>query len=73
MTSLRKIAASVTCVAVIGGAAILWPVYKEKATERKLAEAARVRAGQGDANAQYRLGKMYAQWGIPAKVNAIPG
>jgi hypothetical protein len=39
MTTVRKIAVSVTCVAVIGGAAILWPLYKEKATERKLAEA----------------------------------
>lgn len=59
MTTLRKIAVPVTCVAVICGAAILWPVYKEKATERKLAEAASVLAKQGDANAQYSLGNMY--------------
>src|SRR6266702_1426909 len=65
MTSLRKMAAPVTCVAVICGAAILWPVYKKRAIERKLAEAARVdrvRAEQGDANAQYSLGVSYA-WG----------
>jgi TPR repeat protein len=61
MTSLRKIAASVAFVAVICGAAILWPVYKHKAAERKLAEAARVRADQGDAQAQYDLGVSYAQ------------
>src|SRR5260370_42113148 len=66
MTTLLKIAASVTCVAVICGAAILWPVYKEKATERKLAEAARLRAEQGDANAQYSLGNMYRNGqGVP--------
>ena len=44
---------------VVGGAVILWPVYKKKANERKLAEAARVyrvSAGQGDAKAQYSLG-----------------
>jgi hypothetical protein len=55
MTSFRKVAALVTCVAVICGAAIIWPVYKKKAMERKLAETARVyrvRAGQGDAKAQ---------------------
>jgi TPR repeat protein len=60
MTSLRKIAASVTCVAVICGTAILWPVFKRRATERKFAQATRVRAEQGDANAQYSLAKMYA-------------
>jgi hypothetical protein len=69
MTSLRKIAASVTCVAVICAAAILWPVYKQKATERKLAEAARVdrvRAEQGDAKAQHSLGVSYTNGeGVP--------
>jgi len=55
----QKIAVLVTCVTVICAAAILWPAYKEKATERKLAEAARVLAKQGDANAQYRLANMY--------------
>lgn len=59
MTSFRKIAALVTCVAVIGAAAILWPVYKRNATERRLAEAARVRAEQGDAKAQSNLASMY--------------
>src|SRR5258708_37283082 len=60
MKPLWKIAATVTCV--ICGAAILWPVYKAKATERKLAEAARLcRAGaeQGDPKAQSKLGSMY--------------
>lgn len=66
MTSLRKIAAPITFVTVICGAAILWPVYNEKATERKLAVAARIRAEQGDANAQYTLGFMYYQGqGVP--------
>src|SRR5438477_7964199 len=59
MTTLRKIAVPVTCVAVICGAAILWLVYKERATDRKLGEAASVLAKQGDANAQYSLGNMY--------------
>src|SRR5436305_11345932 len=63
MTALRKIAAVVTCIAVISGAAILWLAYKKKRVERKLAEAARVdriRAEQGDAKAQYSLGASYA-------------
>src|SRR5438876_236236 len=62
MISLRKIAAPVTCVAVISVATILWPVYKKKAMERKLAEATRlirVHAEQGDAKAQLSLGNMY--------------
>ena len=52
MTLSRKI---VACLAVTCGAAILWSAYKEKAMERKLAEAAqeyRVRAERGDAEAQ---------------------
>src|SRR5438128_229016 len=69
MISFWKIAAPVTCVAVICGAAILWPVYKKKAIERKLAEAARVdrvRAEQGDAKAQHSLGVSYYQGeGVP--------
>src|SRR6266566_3794504 len=69
MTSPRRVAAVVACVAVICGAAILWPVYKGKATGRKLVEAARVirvRAEQGDAKAQYDLGACYAQGkGVP--------
>src|SRR5258708_2360035 len=60
MTSFWRIAASVTCIAAICGAAILWPVYKHKTNERKLAEAARERADQGDAQAQYSLGVRYA-------------
>jgi uncharacterized protein len=66
MTSLRKIAIAAACIAVICGAAILWPVYKHKASERRLAEAARVRAEQGDAQAQYSLGVSYAHGqGVP--------
>jgi TPR repeat protein len=65
MTS-RKIAALLTCGAVICGAAILWPAYKKKTTERKLAVATNVRAERGDANAQYSLGNMYAHGqGLP--------
>src|SRR6266496_4295844 len=69
MTSFQKIAASVTCVAVICGAAIFWPVYKKKAIERELVEAAREyrgRAEQGDAKAEYSLGNSYAHGrGVP--------
>ena len=69
MTSLRKIVALVTCVAVICGAAILWPEYKKKATERKLAVAARVirvRAERGEADAQYSLGNNFRKGeGVP--------
>jgi TPR repeat protein len=51
---------------VIGAAAILWPVYRQKAAERKLVEAAKVRAGQGEANAQYSLGNRYRKGeGVP--------
>src|SRR6266481_3442143 len=69
MTSFWKIAAPVTCVAVICGAAILWPLHKKKALERKFAEAARdyrARAERGDADAQYSLANMYRQGqGVP--------
>jgi hypothetical protein len=57
MTSFWKIVASVTCVAVVCGAAITWLVH-----ERRLKEAARVyrlSAEQGDAKAQTKLGTMY--------------
>lgn len=48
--------------AVICGAGIVWRVYKGRAYERKLAEAAslvRTRAEQGDAKAQHDLAGMY--------------
>src|SRR6202050_397625 len=64
MTSFRKIATAATCVAVICGAALFWWLHKEQATQRKLAEDARlsrVRAEQGDPKAQFDLGKMYSQ------------
>jgi len=57
--SSGKIVTAVACVAVICGAAILWTVYKQKATERKLAEATKVRAESGDAKAQSSLASIY--------------
>ena len=64
-----KTVVSTTCVAVVCGTAILWRIHKNKATERKLTEAARIsRAGaeQGDAPAQYSLGDMYREGlGVP--------
>ena len=62
MRSLWTMAASVVCVAVIGGATIAWQVYKAKAKEQKLAEDAKVlraSAEQGDAKAEFGLGDMY--------------
>src|SRR5258708_17082093 len=62
VTPFRKVAAPVTCVALILAATILWPVYQKRATGRKFAEAAqayRVRAEEGEAAAQYRLGNSY--------------
>ena len=58
MKMFWKISIPVTCVVLICGAAITWQVSKE----RKLADAAkvcRVRAEQGDAMAEYDLGRMY--------------
>ena len=64
-----RVAAPLTCIAVIGGGVILWPVYKKNAMDRKLAEAAReylVRALQGDAKAEYDLGASYDRGrGVP--------
>jgi TPR repeat protein len=69
VTLFWRIAAPVTCVAAICGAAILWRVHKAKAIERKLAETARayrVRAEHGDAKAQRSLGSSYARGeGVP--------
>jgi len=69
LTSFWKIAASATCVAVICGTAILWQVSKQKAIQRKLAEDAsvsRMRAEQGDPEAQYDLASMYFRGkGVP--------
>ncbi len=61
MVHPRTIAVA-SALAVVCGAAILWPVLKEELNQRKLAELARqssARAGQGDSEAQYRLGSMY--------------
>src|ERR1700683_5476371 len=66
MARFLKIAAPVACVAAICGAAIVWPVYKAKAADRKLAAAARVRAQRGDAEAQSDLAFMYLHGnGVP--------
>jgi hypothetical protein len=69
MTSLRTIAVSLTSVAVLCGAAVLWQVYKHRAAERKLAEAAKViraRAESGEADAQFSLGNSYRKGeGVP--------
>jgi TPR repeat protein len=57
-----KIAIPVACVAVVGGAAVGWSAYKAKMNGQRLAEAAkacRVRAEQGDAQAEYQLSHMY--------------
>jgi len=64
VSNRAEIAALATCAAVLCGAGVLWHTYKERLIQRKLAEDVRVsrlRAEQGDANAQYNLGKMYFQ------------
>jgi hypothetical protein len=56
-----KIAVTILCLAAICGAAFWWLTHK-KAEEQKLAaqvKATRALAEQGDAQAQYRLGRMY--------------
>jgi TPR repeat protein len=54
-----KIAAAVLCLFVIGGVAVTWYVYKAKAKLVEAAHACRVKAEQGDVNAEYDLGHMY--------------
>lgn len=69
MKSLGMIAVPIVAVALICGTAVSWHFVKTGATERKLAEdtkACRVRAEQGDANAQYDLAsKYYRGKGVP--------
>jgi len=69
MKSRWRIAVPVGCVALICGAALTWHFVKARATERKLAadaKACRVRAEQGDSNAQYDLARLYYQGkGVP--------
>jgi hypothetical protein len=63
MKSLRKIGVSVACVAVVCGAELAWQMYREKADERNLAEEARIcrlRAEQGDVEAEANLGHIYS-------------
>ncbi len=68
MRSFWKIAVP-ACVAVIGGAATTWQIYRAKANELKLAQDAtvcRLGAEQGDAKAQANLGHMYSHGqGVP--------
>jgi hypothetical protein len=56
-----KIAALVTCIIAICGAAVTWHVHKAKANERLVEDArvSRVSAEHGDARAETRLGSMY--------------
>jgi TPR repeat protein len=57
-----KIAVFVGCVILIFGAAIAWHLVKARGDQRKLADdasACRVRAEQGDAEAQLKLARMY--------------
>jgi len=54
-----KIATSVLCVAVIGGVAAAWHVYKTKANLTEAARVCRVRAELGDAKAEFDLAHMY--------------
>jgi len=69
MRSFWKIMLLVSCVAVIGGAALTWQVWSAKANGLKLAEGAmecRLRAEQGDAKAEANLGNMYSHGqGVP--------
>ena len=61
MTVRWRIAAPLTCVVLICGAAAVWAVYQRNAAERLAgnAKACRVRAEQGDAKAQYELAYLY--------------
>ncbi|MGA8201693.1 MAG: hypothetical protein WB814_16620, partial [Candidatus Sulfotelmatobacter sp.] len=62
MKSSWKIAALVSCVILICGAAITWHLVRARADQRKLAEDAnvyRARAEQGDAEAQLKVARMY--------------
>jgi Sel1 repeat len=56
-----KIAALVTCIIAICGAAVTWHVHKAKAHERLVEEARaiRARAEHGDATAESRLSRIY--------------
>jgi len=57
-----KIALPVTCAALIGGAMVLEQVHRYHLEQEKLAQDAqayRVRAEQGDAEAEYQLARMY--------------
>ena len=61
MRSSWKIAASVVCATVIGGAVITWHLHKAKENERLVEDvrASRVGADHGDAIDELRLGSMY--------------
>lgn len=74
MKSLWRITVPVSGVALICGAAIAWHFVAVRAVKRKLSEdakACRVRAEQGDANAQSELARLYYHGkGVPQDYSA---
>jgi hypothetical protein len=63
MRSSWRIASLVACVVVIGGMAILWSIHQKKTNEKKLvemAQATRLLADKGDAQAEHDLGFLYS-------------
>lgn len=65
MKSIVRAAAIPACVVALGAAVIIWNLQRTEVTKRKLADEAhlaQLRANQGDANAEYELGRMYF-WG----------
>src|SRR5438128_6238473 len=70
MTLLWKIAISGVCIVAVTLASVVWCVHRGKTIEwKKLSDTAsetRVRAEQGDAEAQAKLGSMYShEQGVP--------
>lgn len=62
MRLLWRTTAFVGTIALICGAVIVWHLAKVRASHRKLtaeANACRLRAGHGDANAQYEMARLY--------------
>lgn len=59
MRLIWKIATAVLCVAVIGGAAVAWHLYKAKAKLADAVRVCRVKAEQGDAKSEFDLAHMY--------------
>jgi len=69
MRSFWAVLAPAICVVALCGSAILWIIHKEGINKASLARAtseSRLSAEKGDAQAQYRLGRMYFQGeGVP--------